>query len=290
MARPLRLQIAGEFFHVLARGNARQPIFLDDVDRTVFLETLDAVVNRWGLRCHAYCLMGNHYHLLLQPSEPNISSGLRQLNGVYGQAFNRRHGRVGHVFAGRFKGLLVGRDSYLVQITRYLALNPVRAGLVAMPAAWPWSHHRAMAGIAPPIPFLIRDEILKYFDAGDRAAAEEGYRRFVELGDGDDERVRTAVARGGILGDQTMVARLSSAIEEFAVETEIPREERLAHRPPLESIFDVPSGRDRRDQRIREAYESHRYTTGQIAAHLGLGRSTISRALRRPTLTVVSEE
>ncbi len=290
MARPLRLRIADEFFHVLARGNARQPIFLDDVDREAFLDTLQAVVDGWGLRCHAYCLMGNHYHLLLQPSEPNISSGLRQLNGVYGQAFNRRHGRVGHVFADRFKSLLVGRDNYLVQVTRYLALNPVRAGLVATPEAWPWSHHRAMAGIAPTIPFLTRDEVLKYFDESNRTVAQEAYRRFVELGGGDDERVRTSIARGGILGDEALMARVSSAIDAFAAEPETPCCERLAHRPPLDRLFNSPSGRDQRDQRIREAYESHRYTIGQIAAHLSLGRSTISRALRRLGLTAMREK
>ena len=290
MARPLRLQVAGEFFHILARGNARQPIFLDEVDRVVFLDTLQAVVDGWSLRCHAYCLMGNHYHLLLQPSEPNISRALRQLNGVYGQAFNRRHARVGHVFGGRFKSLLVGRDNYLVQITRYLALNPVRAGLVANPEAWTWSHHRAMAGIAPTTPFLTRDEILKHFDASNRTVAQEAYRRFVELGGGDDERLRTSIASGGILGDQALMARVSSAIDAFAAEPEIPRSERLAHRPPLELLFNSSSGRDGRDQGIREAYESHRYTIGQIAAHLRLGRSTISRALRRKPLTAVSEE
>ena len=290
MARPLRLQVAGEFFHILSRGNARQPIFLDDIDRAVFLDTLHSVVGGWSLRCHAYCLMGNHYHLLLQPSEPSISSALRQLNGVYGQAFNRRHGRVGHIFGGRFKSLLVARDNYLVQVTKYLALNPVCAGLVTNPEAWPWSHNRAMAGIAPTIPFLTRDEILKYFDSSNRTVAQEAYRRFVESGGGDDERLRTSIARGGILGDQALKARVSSAIDVFAADSEIPRYERFAHRPPLERLFNSPNGRDRRDQQIREAYESHRYTIGQIAAHLGLGRSTISRALRRPTLAAVSEE
>jgi REP element-mobilizing transposase RayT len=289
MARPLRLQIAGEFFHILARGNSRQPIFLDDVDRTTFLETLQAVVDGWALRCHAYCLMGNHYHLLLQPSEPTISRALRQLNGVYAQSFNRRHDRVGHVFAGRFKSLLVDRDNYLVQVTKYLALNPVRAGLVTNPEAWPWSHYRSMAGIAPPIPFLTRDEILRCFDARNRTAAQEAYREFVALDSNDDERIRTAIARGGILGNQALTARVSSALDAFASEPEIPRCERLAHRPPLESLFTSPSDRGTRDQRIREAYEIHRYTIGQIAAHLRMGRSTISRALRCPELTLARE-
>ena len=271
-------------------GNAQQSIFLDDVDRAAFFDTLQEVVKCWGLRCHAYCLMGNHYHLLVQPSEPNISRGLRQLNGVYGQAFNRRHGRVGHVFGGRFKSLLIGRDNYLVQVTKYLALNPVRAGLVATPAAWPWSHHRAMAGIAPPIPFLSREVVLNYFDATSRTAAEAAYRQFVESGDGDDECLGNAIARGGVLGDQVLISRVSSAIDAFAAEREIPRGERFAHRPPLERLFDSTTGSGRRDQRIREAYDVHRYSIGQIAAYLGLGRSTVSRVLHRVALLQVDEK
>lgn len=290
MARPLRLQLAGEFFHVLTRGNARQPVFLDDFDRNAFLDILQAVVVRWGFRCHAYCLMGNHYHLLLQPQEPNISGGLRQLNGVYGQAFNRRHGRVGHVFAGRFKSLLVDRDNYLLQITRYLALNPVRAGLVSTAEAWPWSHHRAMAGIAPMAPCLTCDEILKCFDAHSRTAAQAAYRQFVESNGEDDESLRIAVERGGILGGQALLTRLAPAIDVFSAELEIPQRERLIHRPTLEQLFDSAGGRDERNRRIQEAYDNYRYTIGQIACHLGLGRSTISRALPRPGPSAASEK
>jgi putative transposase len=289
MARPLRLQIAGEFFHVLARGNARQPIFLDDRDHTEFLETLQSVVRHWGIRCHGYCLMGNHYHLVLQPSEPNISGGLRQLNGVYGQAFNRRHGRVGHVFSGRFKSLLIDRDNYLLQVARYVALNPVRAGLVSTPEAWPWSHHRSMAGIAPVRPFLTCDEILKCFDAGSRSAAQVEYRRFVESVGHDDGHVGRAIAQGGVLGDESFVARVSPAIDRFTDELEIPRRERLTSRPTLERLFDSLEGRDQRNQRIREAVVTHRYTIGQIARHLGLGRSTVSRTLVGPAPTPATE-
>jgi hypothetical protein len=141
-----------------------------------------------------------------------------------------------------------------------------------------------MAGIAPPIPFLTRDEILKCFDARNRTAAQEAYREFVALDSNDDERIRTAIARGGILGDHALTARVSSALDAFASEPEIPLCERFAHRASLEHLFDATTGSGRRDQRIREAYEVHRYSIGQIAAHLGLGRSTISRALHRAPL------
>ena len=281
MARPLRLQVAGEFFHILARGNARQAIFLDEVDRDVFLETLRTVVERFGLRCHAYCLMGNHYHLLLQPLASDISSGLRQLNGVYGQAFNRRHRRVGHVFASRFKSLLVGRDSYLLQLIRYIARNPVRAGLVTTAELWPWSHHRAMAGIVCAPPFLTTVEILNCFNEVSRAAAQEAYRMFVATDGPEEERIRAAMERGGVLGEQPLVDRVAPVLSRFADELEIPRCERLAHRPGLDALFEAPLNREQRNERIRTAYELHRYTTGQIARHLRLGRSTVSRALTR---------
>lgn len=232
--------------------------------------------------------MGNHYHLILQPSEPGISAGLRQLNGVYGQSFNRRHRRVGHVFAGRFKSLLVDRDNYLLQVARYLALNPVRAGLVSTAEDWPWSHHRAMAGIAAARPFLTRDEILGLFDAHSRTAAQDDYRRFVDSNHADEEVVGNAIERGGILGEQEFVERVRPALDEFATETEIPWRERLAYRPELERIFQAAGDRNMRNQRIRTAHETHRYTTVQIARHLGVSRSTIARALAQPAFPAES--
>lgn len=131
MARPLRLEFPGAIYHVTSRGNARNAIFLDDEDRVLFLACLGAVVTRFGWWCHAYCLMDNHYHLLIETPEGDLSRGMRQLNGVYTQRFNRRHGRAGHVFQGRFKAIVVDRDSYLLELCRYVVLNPIRAGMVS---------------------------------------------------------------------------------------------------------------------------------------------------------------
>jgi len=130
MARPLRLSYPGALYHVTARGNARQAIYTDDADRQMFLLVLEDVETRYHWLCHAYCLMDNHYHLLLETPQGNLSAGMRQVNGVYTQRFNRRHGRVGHIFQGRFKAILVERESYLLELCRYLVLNPVRAGIV----------------------------------------------------------------------------------------------------------------------------------------------------------------
>jgi putative transposase len=139
MARPLRLPFPGGIYHVTARGNDRQTIFKGDSDCSLFLIVLATVVARYRVRCHAYCLMSNHYHVLLQTPEGNLSAAMRQLNGVYTQRFNRSHERCGHVLQGRFGAQLVDGQAYLLEVCRYIVLNPVRAGLVSHPRDWRWS-------------------------------------------------------------------------------------------------------------------------------------------------------
>ncbi len=129
----------------------------------MFLSTLEQVVNRFNWVCYAWCLMGNHYHLLIQTPDGNLSKGMRQLNGVYTQASNRRHRRVGHLFQGRFKAILVDSDAYLLELSRYVVLNPVRAGMVKKPAGWPWSSYRASVGLEPAPPWLAVDGLLAQF-------------------------------------------------------------------------------------------------------------------------------
>ena len=161
MSRPLRLQLPGGIYHVTARGNARRSIFEDDDDCARFLIVLASTVARYRVLCHAYCLMGNHYHLLVQTPEPNLSVAMRQLNGVYTQRFNRRHERCGHVLQGRFGAQLVDGDSYLREVCRYIVLNPVRAGLVAHPRDWKWSSFHATAGETAAPGFLSVDWVRK---------------------------------------------------------------------------------------------------------------------------------
>ena len=231
MARQLRLEYPGALHHVTARGNAQQPIFLDDADRHHFLTLLGQEILQQRWRCYAFCLMGNHYHLLLETPEPNLSGGMRRLNGRYTQAFNRRHHRVGHVLQGRFKSILVERESYLLELCRYLVLNPVRAGLGADPQAWPWSSYGATTGAHPPPSWLAIDQVLSLFD-GDRERAVSLYRRFVEDGIGKAspwpqltgqiflgnpafrERVATMIRRKGLANvprTQTDPTRLTAA-------------------------------------------------------------------------------
>lgn len=154
MSRPIRIEFANALYHVTARGDRREDIFEDDQDRQMFLSTLEQVVIQFNWICHAWCLMDNHYHLLVQTPDGNLSKGMRQLNGVYTQASNRRHRRVGHLFQGRFKAILVDSDAYLLELTRYVVLNPVRAGMAKKPSDWPWSSYRASVGLAPLAPWL----------------------------------------------------------------------------------------------------------------------------------------
>ena len=211
MARPLRLAVAGGVYHVVSRGNAQGPIFLDDRDRGLFFDCVDETLLTHDARCHAYCLMGNHYHLLLETRRPNLSRVMRQLNGVYGQGFNRRHHRAGHVFQGRFSATLVERDVYLLEVCRYIVLNPVRASLVTRPDQWPWSSHRAYLGLDAPRPFLSTDWILAAFGALQARAA---YACFIDDGMTRPdlvEQIRRAPAfLGGVEFTRVIEARLAT--------------------------------------------------------------------------------
>ncbi|HXV35106.1 MAG TPA: transposase [Gaiellaceae bacterium] len=178
MPRRPREQAPGGIYHVTSRGNRGQATFVADNDRVRFLGLLEAVSRKASWTVHAYCLMQNHYHLVVEIGEPTLSSGLQRLNGAYAQAFNRRHGYIGHLFQGRFHSVRVETDPHLLELARYLPLNPVRARLCDDPADWPWSSYRATLGIGRPAPFLAVDRVLGLF-ALDRRRAREAFRAFV---------------------------------------------------------------------------------------------------------------
>lgn len=277
MARPLRLQVPGGAYHVMARGNARQDIFLDDGDRRRFLAILRSVVERLNVLCHAYCLMGNHYHLLLETPDANLSLAMRQLNGVYAQSFNRRYGRVGHLFQGRFTSRLVERETYLLAVSRYIVLNPVRADLVPSPADWTWSSYRAHAGYIEPPGFLTVDWLLTRFDTTDRHTAQQTYRKFVDEGSKDPE---PTFDDKPILGSESFVASFRDELRGSASLKDVPRVQRFAARPTLRQIFAGCKDRRDRNVRIRKAHIDHGYTMTRIADHLKLHVMTVSRAVR----------
>ena len=177
MARRTRLQIASGIYHVTARGNRRQAIYLDRIDLGRFRAVAASVCKRHEWIVYAYCLMPNHYHLVLRTPQPDLSAGMQRLNSAYAQWFNRRHDTSGHVFQGRFWSTLVESDAHLLELCRYVALNPVRAGLCDHPAAWRWSSFADIAR-GQSNSLVAAGEILSYFGA-EEARASERYRSFV---------------------------------------------------------------------------------------------------------------
>jgi putative transposase len=178
MPRPERICFAGALYHVTARGNDRAAIVRDDSDRRSLLATLAGAVGKFGWLCHAYCLMDTHYHLVVETPEPNISAGMQRLNGTYAQRFNQRHKRNGHLFQGRFHSALIDREAHLLEVCRYVVLNPVRARMCARPVGWAWSSYRATAGLSARPAFLTISAIHSLF-ARDTARAILAYRVFV---------------------------------------------------------------------------------------------------------------
>ncbi|HHT9135604.1 MAG TPA: transposase, partial [Candidatus Avalokitesvara rifleensis] len=158
MARPLRLQYPGALYHITARGNERKAIFRSDEDREGFLVILAQAVDRYRLILHAYVLMGNHYHLLVETREANLSLALRHLNGLYTTYFNHIHRRVGHLFQGRYKAILVEKESYLLELSRYIHLNPVRAQVASQLQSFVWSSYLDYVGRRRAPKWLTREE------------------------------------------------------------------------------------------------------------------------------------
>lgn len=278
MTRPLRVEFEGAVYHITSRGNAKKSIFFDDEDRKKFLKILSTVVERFEWICHAYCLMDNHYHLLLETPRPNLSKGMRQLNGVYSQSFNKRHNLVGHVLQGRYKSILVEKEAHLLELTRYVVLNPVRAGLVNSAADWPWSSYRATAGLEPAPEFLHVNWILSQF-ASTPAKAIEEYRLFVAEGAHDSPWEEL---KGGIvLGSEEFLGNLEPLLKEKTDDWNILEQHRLAARPKLEEIFAEVKDKKERNRKIVEAVETHKYMQSEVAKFLGIHYSTVSTIIKK---------
>jgi putative transposase len=183
MVRPLRLEFAGALYHITSRGDHREDIFLCDADRVDWLDVLGTVCARFNWVVHAFCQMTNHYHVLLETVDGNLSRGMRQLNGLYTQCFNRRHGLVGHLFQGRYKAILVQRETYLLELSRYVVLNPLRANMVRALEDWQWSSYPSVLGKKETAPLLDTDWLLSQFGS-ERSRAIQRYCQFVMAGHG----------------------------------------------------------------------------------------------------------
>lgn len=279
MARPRRIEFPGAIYHITSRGNGRKAIFTNDGDCLLFLASLAKVVERRKWICHAYCLMGNHYHLMVETTEANLSRGMQHLNSSYSQRFNRKHKQCGHVLQGRFFGLLIQREDHLLEVCRYVVLNPVRAGLVAAAGDYLWSSYRSTLGQCDADSWLCTDWVLSQFGTG-RAEARAAYERFVSAGVGAPSPL--LVKRGRlVIGSEDFVEEVEAALEDKLKSPEFPLDQRLAGRPSLSEIFARRSAdKKHRNRHIHDAYWKHQYSMSAIGAYIGLHYSTISKILR----------
>ncbi len=280
MARPIRLEYAGALYHVTSRGDRREDIYADDCDRTAWVAVLAHTCERFRWRVHAYCLMSNHYHVLVETPEGNLSAGMRHLNGVYTQQANRRHRRVGHVFQGRYKAVLVDDEAYLLEVARYVVLNPVRAGMVADAADWPWSSYRATAGLAPAPDWLHVDALLTRFGKT-RGPARRHFAEHVRQGVGQTS-LWSQLRQQVYLGDEAFVARAqkraAAALPDETRAIEVPLAQR---RPPAPSLDHFVSLGEPRHAAMARAYATGAYTLADVGRAFGVHYATVSRAVRR---------
>lgn len=276
MSRPLRIEFPDALYHVTSRGDRREDIYADDVDRRAWLDVLEQVCDRFNWVVLAYCLMSNHYHLLVQTPEANLSAGMRQLNGVYTQRSNRRHGRTGHVFQGRFRAVLVDREAYLLELARYVVLNPVRAGMVPDAAVWPWSSYAAVVGAASAPDWLDVDALLSQFGKR-RSSAIARYVDHVRAGVGLPS-VWQQLQQQVYLGDGDFIARMLRHARSGREQIEVPRAQRRAPARPLDHFVAL---RLPRDQAMARAYATGRHSMAAIAEAFGVHYATVSRAIAR---------
>lgn len=270
MTRPLRLQFPGAIYHVMARGNARQLIFLDDDDRRRFLKMLSDVSLRLHWRLVAFCLMDNHYHCCVETRESTLARGMGDLNSMYAQSFNRRHDRCGHLFQGRYRAILVQRPSYVLEVIRYIVNNPVRSGQCDKAEAWKWSSHRAMIGAAAPLPSHDVSGALAYFrEPGHRPMP--AYRQFVaaDTTKSLDELDRHPL----VLGTETFAEGALDRVD--CQDAEVSRRQRVRR-----SLLAYERDAQTRDEAIRSARASGTYSLAAIGRHFGLHYSTISHICR----------
>jgi REP element-mobilizing transposase RayT len=258
VARPLRLEFPGAVYHLTARGDRQEPIFLNDADRRKFLELLAKEIKQQDWICYAYCLMDNHYHLLIETPQPNLVAGMRRLNGVYTQAFNYRRNKPGHVFQGRYKSILVDKDNYLLELCRYIVLNPVRAKAVKSPEQWSWSSYPATAGLVRAESWMATERVLALF-----SGSRKRYRSFVMEGIGKGSVWEDL--RGQIyLGDESFLERMQDRVEDKSVRG-IAKVQMRPMRPGVEEIkravadqYDMKPG-EVFDRRQGEAYRAAVY-------------------------------
>jgi putative transposase len=235
MARPLRIEFPGAVYHVTSRGNEKRRIFKNDGDRKAFLAFLAETATRFGWSITAWVLMTNHFHLVLQTPEPNLSRGMHWLNGSYAGWFNHEHKRWGHLFGGRFKAFLVEKEAYFTEVLRYVVLNPVRAGMATSPEKYRWSSYRATAGFDAAPDWLDVNAALTPF-APDVQLGQTYYREFVAAKAGSEDCLWDNVINGIYLGTEPWAKKMRKVVETKPRSTDHPRLQRMVGRPQMHEV------------------------------------------------------
>lgn len=296
MARPLRIEYSGAFYHVTSRGNEQKDVFKSQKDREKFLSYLESATERYGAVIHAYCLLSNHYHILLETPAGNLSQIMRHINGAYTIYFNIKRKRAGHLFQGRFKAILVEADEYATELSRYIHLNPVRAGIVARPEEYQWSSYRKYIGQGITPEWLKTDFILDYF--GNSDVAQKKYQAFVEdLIGSEYESPLQGTVGSSILGSAGFVEEITSVhVDTKEADKNVPSLRQLATRPSLEKIINVVKTHFVENEKLaRQAsvHLCHKYS-GERLREIGklfdVGETAIIEASRRFSLKMGEDE
>jgi len=277
MSRPLRVQYPGAIYHVISRGNGGNNIFEDKRDYLTFLEELGEVIKDYNWISYTYCLMPNHYHLLIKTLDPNLSSGMRQLNGKYTQRHNIRYKKFGHVFQGRFKSILVEDSGYHGQLIRYINLNPVKAKMVRSVADWPWSGHGEILGLSGKTGCVDADKTLACFHR-DREQAKEEYKKYLSERI-EDDNIWTDLHSGVILGSLKFAREIMDKYKDKGTRENTKRE-RFAGRPALEEIFKDIYNREEKNRLIIRSFQEYGYAQTEIGDFLDLHYSTVSKIIK----------
>lgn len=270
MSRPLRRQFPGALYHVTARGNRQADIYLDERDRLAWLDVVGEVSARYNFIIHSFCQMTNHYHLLLETIDGNLSKGLRQLNGEYARHFNHRHDQLGHVFQGRFYSEVCTEQSHVLEVSRYIVLNPVRAGMTEGPGEWNWSSYAALTGVAAPPPWLDVAWLLGQFGS-DTGAAIRAYTEFVAQGIGRPYPLQNP-------SDPDSSGQADGAHSAPERMKEYPR---LQRRSCSLSLPEYASQYQHRNEAMARAFLSTAYSMREIAEHFRVSYKTVSRAVQQ---------
>ncbi len=277
MSRPIRIEFPGAVYHITSRSNVGQSVFCCNADREIFLSALGMVTRRFGWLTHAFVLMDDHYHLVVETPDANLSKGMRQLNGVYTQYFNRAYGLIGPLFHGRFKGILLEKETYLLEVCRYVVLNAVGTGKVKSADRYRWSSFRATAGLKKSPDWLHTDWILSCFGQPGRDS-EKKYRRYVMQGIGDTSPL-SSTTQQVLLGSPDFLEKMQPLLNNNVLAKKKPR--RAARRRSLSRIFSDLDGKPRsyRNELICRAHIEYAYTLTEIGEHLGLHYTTVSKVV-----------